>query len=226
MRSDISKILVTTARYGSRLKNGEVRSLRRERITEDYDGPTKTSMKPSHHRFTDRKELNEYLSPLYRYLEKSVGQKWNDIYSDVCAHNKRGSAVGEHIFIHLFDYVRVKPTIPDDIYTYNPFFVNADGLLCKSPVRKWAGLQRKIPDTWRATDDEKIWYVCRDDGCWFQWTLVEANNTIEDWWLCKRVPKGFSNGLPTLGSHKGALRTLSRGEKRDLDLRAKTSHLK
>ena len=218
MRSDISKVLVTTPRIGSRLNNGEVRALRRERITEDYDGPRRTSMKPSHRRYCDRKYLNEYLNPLYRFLERRCGSRWDDVYSEIREHNRPGSAVGEHIFQHLFDYVRVKTT-EVSLYWGPDFFVDDDGILQKSPPReRWT--RPAPPDTWRPTDDEFIWHVQRDDGCWFEWRLLEEPDDVyERLRLSYRgLPEGFSSELPRSSGRYGVLRTLSKAEKKALGI--------
>ena len=142
MRSDISKVLVTTPRVGSWRKNEEVKALRRERIDEDYDGPTRTSMRPTGDSWSERKQLNEYLNPLWRFLQRRCGTPWDDVYSEIREHNRPGSAVGEHIFQHLFDYVRVK--ITDVSHWWNPdFFVDEGGILRRSPPREpW---QRATP---------------------------------------------------------------------------------
>lgn len=220
MRSDISKVLVTTARYGSRMKNGEVRALRRERITEDYDGPRRTSMKPSHHRYCDRKQLNEYLNPLQRFLHKQVGRRWDDVYSEICEHNSRNSAVGAHIYEHLFDYVEVNPTAVRSGWFPARFFVDDDGVLRASEEPKRRSWAKAVPDSWRSTEDELLWYVRRDDGCWFEWRLVpEPDNPVERWALQRRPGRtGFSDSLPWRAGYYGVLRTLTRKEKRALGI--------
>jgi hypothetical protein len=217
VRRDISKVLVTTARYGSSWKNGEVRALRRERITEDYDGPRLTSMKPSTAGWDDRKQLNEYLNPLWRFLQRRCGTPWDDVYSEICRHNRRGSAVGEHIFQHLRDYVRVK--ISDVSHWFGPdFFVDGDGVLRRSPPREpWR--KRPAPNSWRSTDDESVWHVRRGDGCWFEWRLVPLpDDSLERLLHRDREPSGFADGLPRSVGSYGVLRTLSRREKRDIGL--------
>jgi len=220
MREDISKILVTTPRIGSWRKNCEVLFRRRERITEDYDGPTRCSMRPKNPRgrYTERKMLNEYLNPLVRYLAKQVGRRWDDVYSDISHRNSRDSAVGAHIYEHLFDYVRVKTTQVTREWITEDYFVDAEGILRRSPPREpyWRG--RTPPDYWRSTDDKHLWYVRRDDGCWFEWRLVPL--PPEDhpifWFYDRDGPSGFPDGLPSELRHRGVLRTLSRREKRDI----------
>jgi hypothetical protein len=224
MREDISKILVTTPRVGSWRKNDEVLYRRREHITEDYDGPTQCSMRPKNPRgrWTERKMLNEYLNPLERYLAKQVGRRWDDVYSEICKNNPRGSAVGEHIFQHLFQYVRVKTTQVTREWMNWDYFVDEDGILSRSPPREpyWTG--RTPPDSWRSTDDEHIWYVRRDDGCWFEWRLVSMpdRNTLAFWeFYDRKEPDGFEAGLPSEIGHRGVLRTLSRREKQNLSIK-------
>ena len=215
MRSDISKVLVTTARIGSRWSNGEVKALRRERIDEDYDGPSSTSMRPTTANWDERKQLNEYLNPLYRFLERRVGSQWDDVYSEICSHNRRGSAVGEHIFQHLRDYVRVKITDVSSFWTPR-FFVDETGTLRRSPPRAPWRSERPHPRSWRRIDE--AWYVRRNDGCWFEWTLHPFPDDLSRWQCRNREPAGFRDGLPTEVGHYGLLRTLSRREKRDLGL--------
>lgn len=54
---------------------------------------------------TAPKQLNEYLNPLYRFLESCVGRKWDDVYSEVREKLNLNSAVMLHIVQHLFDFV-------------------------------------------------------------------------------------------------------------------------
>jgi len=220
MRKDISKILVTTPRIGSWRKNDEVLFRRREQITEDYEGPSRCGMRPKdpRGRWTERKMLNEYLNPLERYLAKQVGRPWDDVYSDISHHNTHDSAVGAHIYQHLGDYVRVKPTQVLREWKHWDYFVDAEGILRRSPPREPCWRERTPPDYWRSTDDKHLWYVRRDDGCWFEWRLVPVPaDELPLFWLYDRdVPSGFPDGLPSELRHRGVLRTLSRREKRDL----------
>jgi hypothetical protein len=57
----------------------------------------------------ERKQLNENLSPLRRYLERQVGRPWNKVYSEIAAHLRADNAVQQHVRDHLRDFVAVKP---------------------------------------------------------------------------------------------------------------------
>lgn len=94
--------------------NPDVMRMRRERLTlEEYeDGEIdvvdrvranqRTKYKPPG---WDIKSFGENLNPLWRYLQKQVGRPWNQIFSEICENMDRRSAVGGHIFQHLFDFV-------------------------------------------------------------------------------------------------------------------------
>jgi hypothetical protein len=51
------------------------------------------------------KYLNEHLAPLRRYLDKQVGRPWDKVFSEICAHISRNSAVQDHVRDHVEDYV-------------------------------------------------------------------------------------------------------------------------
>src|ERR1700733_10559155 len=53
----------------------------------------------------DRKQLNENLAPLRRYLEKQISRPWDKIYSEIAAHLRIDSAVQQHVRDHLCDFV-------------------------------------------------------------------------------------------------------------------------
>ncbi len=118
MRSDMSKKLVDCYRVGYTGKNPRVLAMRRQRLMlfeyEDETGetcldlhdtvraPKKTGIKPLGY---DRKGFGENLNPLWRFLDSSVSRDWDEVYSEICEFCDKSSAVGAHIFQHLFDFV-------------------------------------------------------------------------------------------------------------------------
>src|ERR1043166_2495176 len=48
-----------------------------------------------------RKELNENIEPLRRYLRRQVGRPWNDVYSEISQHLRPTNAVQQHVRDHL-----------------------------------------------------------------------------------------------------------------------------
>src|ERR1051326_8574422 len=102
MRSDMAKVIVERPRYGSGLPTkGKGYERRRQRVAWE-DQPKREGIKV---RGGGRKALNEHLSPLRRYLERKVGQRWDKIFADICRYLDRNSAVQDHVRDHVNDYV-------------------------------------------------------------------------------------------------------------------------
>jgi hypothetical protein len=61
------------------------------------------------------KHLNEHLGPLRRYIDSQVGRPWDKVYSEICAHIDRSSAVQDHVRDHVDRYVAVHVVLIDGI---------------------------------------------------------------------------------------------------------------
>lgn len=148
MRKDMKKKLVDCYREGSgytrrpgkkgRCKNPDVIRDRRtplelEEVTDEETGETyldlaeRSSLPRSagtRPKGWDRKMFGENLNPLWRYLQKQVGKNWDKVYSEICENMDRRSAVGGHIFEHLWGYVvpakkvRIVNGVPNRIHPY------------------------------------------------------------------------------------------------------------
>lgn len=103
MRPDMDKVLVLRGRLGGdrdyhKRNRSKVKQLLHE---EKYDDVVShEAMKPKVS-WDDLKELNENLNPLEHFLEKSVGRKWDDVYSEIRKRVNANSAVQYHILQHL-----------------------------------------------------------------------------------------------------------------------------
>jgi hypothetical protein len=103
MRADMAKVIVERPRrkgWSSSKPKGCRRRLQRcgedgppgrEGIKTRWQGGTKC--------------LNEHLGPLRRYLDSQVGRPWDRVFSEICAHIDRNSAVQDHVRDHVEDYV-------------------------------------------------------------------------------------------------------------------------
>ena len=238
MRDDMKKVLVTRPRHGSTMKNQQVSNLRREKITQDYDGPTRTSMKPNAARYTDRKQLNENLNPLLRYLEKNCGRPWDRIYSEIRNKNPLGSAVTEHIYEHLFFFVELNPVMKGKIpYEKNGnyriykgswpgFYVNKAGILMQpkqNPPKYKAPKNPRI----KKIDDDSYLVQRQTDKVWFMIRYSEPVKTTvtysggETYTFHKKPNQVKIKGLelPRVpGKYANFSKTLSRREKRTYNL--------
>lgn len=160
MRNDLTKVLCEQPRSQSHRTYGEYRHDRRFKYDEKLDqtqdagelniglvggGFTRESMKFRGH----DKSFGEHLSPLEGIVRKSVGRKWDDVYSEICKAFDRRSATGTHIFQHLFDYIETKA------------YYGKDGTLMV--FDRYFGERKLVPEegSWRGSE---IFYVDPDTG--------------------------------------------------------------
>ena len=102
MRDDMARVIVERPRIPAfNSRKGRLRALQ--------DLPAHEGMRRSQALRGDRKELNENLTPLRRYLERQIGRPWSKVYSEIAAHLRVDSAVQQHVRDHLRDFVAVKP---------------------------------------------------------------------------------------------------------------------
>jgi hypothetical protein len=57
------------------------------------------------------KSLNENLAPLVRFLRSRLGQSWDEVFSEICAHLDTGSTVKMHVRQHIEDFVLTRISI-------------------------------------------------------------------------------------------------------------------
>lgn len=102
MRDDMARVIVERPRIPAyKTRKGRRRNLE--------DLPSFEGMRRAAELRGDRKEFNENLKPLRRYLEKQVGRPWDKVYSEIAAHLRVDSTVQQHVRDHLKDFVAVKP---------------------------------------------------------------------------------------------------------------------
>lgn len=172
----MAKQIVERERVGHR--DGEAAARRERRITRqrlrsgDDDFPVKRGIK-SHIDPSDRKSFDENLSPLIRFLQKSVGRPWDKVHSEICEQIKLSSTVQRHILEHVQWEVETNIRMIDGKpWVFNPYSWNRDkavdgyiplissyrrkdqlyvnpktGLLCKAPRDKkttpWRQVERE-----------------------------------------------------------------------------------
>lgn len=228
----MDKVLVTTPRIGSNMKNREVRMNRVKAREGAYDElPRYSSMKPKSRGWDDRKTLNEYLNPLVRFLEKNRNRPWDKVYSEICKNMDRRGAVQGHIFEHLFDYVELNPIIrggkpfslgrlrPTPIYkTGHSFYVDNNGLLREPRERPPPWPSKESNSDLIRTDDPLVFIFRRSsDSVWFRITIRDLRPEDD---LFYRVQPWISEALPNLVAKdkKAFVTTLSKREKKELGI--------
>jgi hypothetical protein len=113
MRSDMAKVIVERPRFGSRMRGRSKGSHRAEQRLSRDELPAREGMNKRHLHRT--KVLNEHLGPLRRYLNSQVGRPWDKVFSEICAHINRNSAVQDHVRDHVEGYVAVHVVLIDDV---------------------------------------------------------------------------------------------------------------
>ena len=234
MRKDMDKLLVTTPRVGSSLKNREVKEARRSAREGDYDNlPRNSSMKPKSRKWDERKQFNEYLKPLVRFLKKNCGRPWNKVYSEICENMDRRGIVQDHIFQHLFDYVERNPIFKDGkphrtgygglypLYKSDwTFYVDKGGTLREPKDRRPPWNDNKDNPNIIKTKDSSVFIIRREsDRTWFRVSLEDWGDHL----VMAFVPDNPEWVINLLGQHnignkKVVLKTLSKREKRNLKL--------
>lgn len=114
MRSDMMKLICEDARYGTRTKNKTVQKIRKLKIQVDSDSlddycdpvPHKLAMRPQNFSVGNklfrpsRKEMSEHIQPLWRFLNKSKGKRWDQVHSDLRIKIDTRTANGYHVVQH------------------------------------------------------------------------------------------------------------------------------
>lgn len=113
MRSDMAKVIVERPRKKGCAWNKPKGYQRRLRRYGEDGPPSREGIKL---RWQGRtKYLNEHLGPLRRYLDKQVGRPWDKVFSEICTHINRDSAVQDHVRDHVEDYVTTHVILIDGV---------------------------------------------------------------------------------------------------------------
>lgn len=99
MRDDMFKIIVERPRVG----RARARTVKLKRYRDDHASIGLKRHVVEQCGYT--KALNENLAPLIRFLRGCVGQRWDDVFSEICAGLDTGSTVKMHVRQHLDDFV-------------------------------------------------------------------------------------------------------------------------
>src|SRR3712207_5728586 len=112
MRADMSHVIVERPCRGGLHRQGRTLVLDKLPFREGMRQPYRSSYA--------RKELNENLAPLRRYLERQVGRPWNKVYAEIAAKLRTSNTVQQHVRDHLRDFVAVHPRRQHGWYSTHP----------------------------------------------------------------------------------------------------------
>lgn len=145
MKKFFNKQITERPRAGGGIKTpkGEKRKLQKV----GDEGPKSEKIRQKWQSHYAGKEFTDVLGPLYRYFHSEVGNKWDDIYSDICKNLPKKSLQGLHIHGHIEQMVEKNVIIINGVpchgkgYSYGSplygygryrqFYVNPEtGTLC------------------------------------------------------------------------------------------------
>jgi hypothetical protein len=101
MRADMFKIIVERPRRGRR--RALAAKLKQDKNPHKQIGLRRHAQE----QVVRTKSLNENLAPLARFIQRQVGRRWDDVFSEICAGLDTGSTVKMHVRQHLGDYVLI-----------------------------------------------------------------------------------------------------------------------
>lgn len=185
MRSDMAKVIVERPR----VSGGHGKGRRMDaRVLDPETAVSREGMRRAH---ASRKQLNENLAPLQRYILSNVGRPWDKVLSEMSEHIRLDNAVQRHIMQHVYQFVHLhveerdgrlyelpshngnRNSPLDDQYNGNPvlYVCPRTGLLKRVKIRKnWRREQR---DRLRMSDPDVV--VVNDltqyrriDGMWYR----------------------------------------------------------
>lgn len=158
MKKYMNKILVERPRVGGVGKENSRRNRRETKQTlRDVDGSTAPetdiwsfhAMKRVHTSlpgsYDDKKQLNENLQPLRRFLQSRIGKPWNEVYSEIMANLNLNNAVQYHVYQHL---------TRDRMVETNTYMSKSGKIVAVTPYGP-----QVITDNWQPT-----FYVDPNDG--------------------------------------------------------------
>lgn len=202
MKDDLAKLLCERPRKGA--GTSSYRSIRK-RAKRDFDMNPPSGMRKVHTAYRvggERKELNEFLNPLYRYLNKQAGRKWNDVYSEIRAVINTNSAVQMHIMQHLWwvvhkDVVMINGVPHHPTYgwalertrgSYREMYIDPrNGILKMCPMPKPSKYNRHYYGYGRLTEIKTVpskvkdVHYCEHNGIWYEVTFKNFKEVEPTW---------------------------------------------
>lgn len=213
MRKDMSKVLCETYRVHS---SGKFPRPTKD-LVYDEDRPGcrigKVGMRKQHQ---DRKLFSENLSPLLRFLQSRVGQKWDSVYSEIRKNLKTKKTIDAHILIHLKQFVTTTGTYvgedgeiycirdysfsPVPAYTASEFYVHPKtGILIHGKQRQRQEMndfKRKQIEVWKNNYRfiSPTEYLLKVNGTWYGYKFYDPTQ-VYGWHILNRPPYRYSSAL-------------------------------
>lgn len=176
------KVVVERPRFLSRYNFNKGNSRKQQRLARNdfEDAPLMENLLQSHP-VGYRRQFNEHLRPLRRYLLKCAREHrtWNDVYSEMSRAVPITSKVTKHVWTHVNDMVVRELQMIDGVACdmrgdplsagtfYDVVWVDPESdVLHEVPARKWNWGERKLTYEQRKLSEEER--LVRVNGVWFR----------------------------------------------------------
>jgi hypothetical protein len=143
MRADMKKVLTERPRAHGIYSYNDFRQ--RENAGDYDDLPSHQGMRRPYG--WERKEFSDLLGPLQRFLRRSVGRPWDDVWSEICQAVGSGNTVDQHLRGHVEQEVETNTVVVDGkVMSYGRFGYGALGTPWHLYVDPRDGLIYAAPD--------------------------------------------------------------------------------
>lgn len=245
MRRDLNKLLCERERAGGGMSFRDLRHMKEFNNTrgEELEGlGAREGMRKRYRVRGDWKTFSENLNPLYGFVRKNIGKKWDKTFSELCEVFDMKSVINQHILQHLFDMVETKTFMEDGVVMYREgyysqraaapvksedgpqYYVHPEtGILLKNSQYKSYKTQQRVI---RAKQEEEALKLRRiisetvelrrqdENSPWFMCEL----DVMPKSWISKRL-KGYENGEKVYEEVSYPAYRYDMWEKREVDAR-------
>ena len=203
MRPDMHEVVIERPRVGGTLRHHNVRVRYKGMDIDTLDDLPKKQgyRRPYVENWGDAKEFSDLLGPLHRFLISKVGEKWDDVYSEIRQTLNPNSTPQIHIMNHVFQFVEIDTRMDDkgEIYVLGRYgghsrhsisdgqlYVHPKtGILCRTPEKS-----RKQTPEYRAAE-KKLRDIFGKD--WYE--VVKGRKTPQPYWSHTKVKDEAENHL-------------------------------
>lgn len=218
MREDMATVVTERPRVGLRFKAPKGLKKTYSREMRDECESHREKIRQKWQTGYEGKQFTDVLGPLYGYIFKQVGRRWDDVYSEICKNLPNNSLNTSHVRGHIEDFVEVQVMlidgVPYDTRGVSPisnygrwpfaFYVHPiTNILCKLAQKKSRWNHRSKVGIDVPCEDLKQYHYIGD--VWYVLTLKPWKEPTDDrYWRHREV------------YDVGYKRSLSYNERRDL----------
>jgi len=115
MREDMATVVTERPRAGLRFKAPKGLKKQYERELRDECESKREKIRQKWQVGYEGKQFTDVLGPIYGYILKQVGRRWDDVYSEICKNLPNNSLNTSHVRGHIEDFVEVKVILIDGV---------------------------------------------------------------------------------------------------------------